>query len=342
MKTKFIILAPLLLAIGCGNAEFSEFDSKPMPPPEELVATAMELMASGAETCKEQRMSLVKDNCGRVKEVVGHLKKIAKKSTKVDITPMVTHYAQVNNDMIKDMIAIITSDGFKVVLIQVADLLTSIANDTDIIAPMEKLHKGFSEQPGDRLAEIISNVATNTTYQQAVFGAMHTALCENATEQDILGALFSPSVIWELGPNAGYLLTSKFADNYLKLQGKLKGLTIPKETQDFIGLIQQMIPNQDLTTQICDMQVANFQKHFALVASLLKAPANSAHPRPLRTLLNMLFKVYTMTELDGCVGKSFDTFGSEDIKKTLELMSAFIKNEDTGLMGFLKNLKPRN
>lgn len=341
---KIFFTSTLLFLMSCEGAHFKTFEEKPVPSAESIVADSLNLFAEGSSQCREQKIALVKDNIPRIKAVVGQLKNIALGGkTHLNTKQMARHYTQKTEDeQLKEIIAIVTSDGFRTVLGQVSDVIRDASKNEVILGHLETVLGSFYQESGDRLAEILTDVSIDPVKQASLFGALHTALCDEATEQDILGALLSPEVLWTLGPNVGYLITSDMILSGKAVAKAVQAIELPEELKQFIELAKQMMPQQNLTERICSMDVNNYQKHFKLIATLFQKPSDAKQPRPLRSLLNMFSSFYTLEESNGCVGTRVDELKQTHIKNAFLMIADFIKHEETGLVGFLQKMKPRS
>lgn len=321
----------LLLLTGCGNAQFTKQEAKPEQPFEEMVSKGLEIFAQSSNQCREQKLALVQKNKGLVQGIVTQIKNIATSKTSSLKTKS-------NNDQFEMIFQILTSEGFKTVVNQSSDVIKTLGNNDVIMANLTAIRDDFSQEPGDRMAEIINLLASDTTKQDILLGAAHSALCDNLSEQDIIGVLLSPKVLWALGPNVTYLMASPLAKHVKPLVLALKQVNIPDELKEFIILTKDLMPKQD----ICSIENLDaYQKHFALALSLLKSSENQTEPRPLRSFINTLFRLYTMDESNQCSGISLDDLKKENIQNAFLMASSFLSDEQHGVVGFLSKMKPR-
>jgi hypothetical protein len=75
---------------------------------------------------------------------------------------------------------------------------------------------------------------------------------------------------------------------------------------------------------------------------LAKNPSDPNAPRPLRAILNMSLKLFTLNkETNNCSGVSFDTLKKEDFKNNLLMVADYLIDEKTGLLSIINAMKPR-
>jgi hypothetical protein len=321
----------LLLLIGCKDAQFTQYEVKPEQPFEEIVSKSLEIFAKSGSNCQEQKLALVRKEKNLIQGLVGQVKEIA-------VSNPTAIKTKSNHNQFEEVFQILTSEGFKTVVNQTADVIKSIGNSDAIIANLTAIRDDLMLEPGDRIAEIISMLASDPIKQNILLGATHSALCDNLSDQDIIGTLLSPQVMWTLGPNATYLMASPLAKHIKPLILAVKGISLPNELRDFITLAKDMMPKQD----ICSIEnLEAYQKHFALALGLLKTSNNSTEPRPLRSFLNTLFKLYTMEDSNQCAGISFDDLKKENIQNAFFTVSNFLSDEQHGVVGFLNKMQPR-
>lgn len=321
----------LLLLVGCGNAEFAKQEPMPAQPFEEMVSKSLEIFAKSSSNCQEQKLALIKKEKSLIQGVVGQVKEIATSNS-------TTLKVKTSHDQFEEIFQILTSDGFKTVVNQTADVIKTIGNNDAITTNLTAIRNDLTLEPGDRIAEIISMLASDPIKQNILLGAAHSALCDNLSEQDIIGTLLSPEVMWALGPNATYLMASPLAKHVKPLIFAVKQIKLPDELKEFIALAKDMMPKQD----ICSIENLDaYQKHLALALSLLKAGDKPDEPRPLRSFLNTLFRLYTMEESNQCTGISFDDLKKENVKNAFLMTSSFLSDEQHGVIGFLSKMKPR-
>ena len=329
----------LLLVIGCSNAQFTQHKPQPSQPFEEMVSKGLEIFAESSKSCQEQKIALVKKDKSMIQNLVGQVKGLTTGETpKVSLKGFKTHFSLVDTDQFDMIYQILTNEGFQTVVSQTADVIKSVANNDIIIGNLTAIRDDLNLEPGDRIAEILNLLASDSARQEILLGAAHSALCENLSEQDIIGVLLSPKVLWTLGPNATYLLGSPLMKHAKPLFAAVKKVSIPDELSQFVALVKDMMPKQN----ICSVtSLEPYQKHFELVLSLLKAGDTSNTTRPLRSFLNTLFRLYTMDESNQCAGMSFDDLKKENIQNAFLTLSNFLIDEQHGVMGVLKQIRPR-
>lgn len=338
MKTKqnFYTLF-LLLLMGCGNAKLSQSENKSNQSVEEMISKALEIYAQESPQCSVQKLALVKGNQSHVQRLVTQLKGLSAPTAAGLNMKALQNYADTSeSDQFHVIVQVLTGKSFKTVLMQSADLIKQVAKDSVIMTNLSGIHDDLGLEPGDRVAELLSMLATNQTQRQTLLQVTKLALCtETASEKTILDALQSPAVLWQLGPNGVYLLGSSLAHHAEPLWKTMKALPIPKELTQFISLMKNMLP----TGNMCTLENLNaYAPHFEILAALL----DGQDQRPLKSLINMLFKVYTMEESNQCSGISFDDLKQEKIENAFLKIADFLSDEQEGIPAFLQKIKPRS
>lgn len=322
----------LILLAGCGSPTFHQLDSKPPEPLEETVSKGLEIFAKSSTNCRDEKLALVRKDKMMIQNLVAQTKNLATTNTAT-----LSIKSQSSQEQLEMILQILTSDGFKVVVSQTSDLIKTVANNEIIMSSLTAIRDDLLAEPGDRIAEIIISLASDTSKQSALLGAVRSALCDNPSEEDLVGVLLTPQVLWQLGPNATYLLAGPLAKHTQPLLLALKQIPIQDELQQFAALVKDMLPKQD----ICAIDNLDpYQKHLALVLSLLKT-GDSLEPRPLRNFVNVLFRLYSMDVSNQCSGISFDELQKETIQNAFITVANFLADDQHGVVAFLKQMKPR-
>lgn len=323
----------LILLTGCGSPTFHQTDSKPQEPLEETISKGLEIFAKNSTNCRDEKLALVRKDKAMIQNLVAQTKNLATTSTAT--LSIKSQSAQEQFEMI---FQILTNDGFKVVVNQTSDVIKTVANNDTIMSNLTAIRDDLLAEPGDRIAEIIISLASDTSKQSALLGAIRSALCDNPSKGDLVGALLTPQVLWQIGPNATYLLASPLAKHSQPLILALKQIPIQEELQQFVALVKDMLPKQD----ICSIDNLDaYQKHLALVLSLLKT-GDSPEPRPLRNFANVLFRLYNMDVSNQCSGISFDELQKKTLQNAFLTVANFLADDQHGVVAFLKQIKPRN
>ncbi len=324
VKLKYYIALVVLLA-GCGDAKFSKLD-KPTKSAEDSILEGVKKTAASAYQCKEQRLALIHENEGLVRSLITQFKNTLPKNDgnvpKIDLKPLAEQYYEraPDADLVDDICGILTSQGFKTVLQETAELIEQVANNNNVMANIMGIHNSLGKKPGDKIAEMVSMLAEDASKRDMLFGVAKTALCESASNENIVDALMSYSVLLELGQNALFLIGSPVKKHAKSLYNTK--IAIPENLKKFVMLAQGIAPKQDF----CSMENLDaYQKHFQLAATLLKAPENPEQPRPLRTLLNTTMRLYTMADTNECKGLSYDSIQQEDLQETLFRLARIVR-----------------
>lgn len=329
----------LILLTGCGNAEFTRYEKKAEQPLEETVTKGLEVIATASPSCKDEKLAIVQKNKPIIQNLVTHIKNLVGGNTPVlNMKTMKSYVDQPSDDQIDLIFQILASDGFRTVVSQSSDVIKTVALNDTIMTNLAAIRDDLLSEPGDRTAEIITTLASDPIQQSTFLGAARTALCDNPSEQDLLGTLLTPKVLWSLGPNGMYLLGSPLYQHAKPLLLAIRQLPIPDELSQFIDLVKQMLPKPN----ICTLDNLDaYQPHLALVLSLLKPQDNAADPRPLRSFINVVFKLYSMESSNQCSGTSFDDLKKETVQRAFLTVSNFMADDQHGVIGFLKQMKPR-
>jgi hypothetical protein len=118
----------------------------------------------------------------------------------------------------------------------------------------------------------------------------------------------------------------------------IQGLAIPDELQQFATLVKDMLPKQD----ICSVHNFDaYRPHIALLLSLFTASDTLNESRPLRSFVNVLFKLYTMEDSNQCSGTSLDDLKKQTLQNAFLTTAQFMSDEQHGVTGVLKRMKPR-
>lgn len=323
----FCVVFALLLT-SCGSPNTGS-QNKIMKNTEDAVIEGLEQTAASAYQCREQRVALIKDNETTVRDLIALFKTAAKKPGKapeIDLKTLGEHYyaRPTDADLGDDIYGILTSEGFKLVLKETAEFLEQISNNDAVIENLIALRDQLGKKPGDKLAEIITLLATDRSKQEILFGIVKTANCESASNQNIVDALMSPFLLLQLGKPGLYLLKNDFK-KHIKSLVKIfeETIILPNSLKEFAGLVQGIVPKQN----ICEMENLNSFQNFAkLAAILLKAPEDQTQHRPLRVLLNTVMRLYTMSDDNQCLGISYDNLQTNNIKEALLLIAGLIKS----------------
>ncbi|MEI6804919.1 MAG: hypothetical protein WCK49_00240 [Myxococcaceae bacterium] len=328
----------LILLTGCNNINQTEIKSKTYL--EEVVTKSLEGFAANSSVCREEKVALVRKDKALIQNLVAQVKNLANSSpiATLNIKSFSQYLDQSTADQIDMMFQILTSDGFRVVVGQTADLLRTVSTNDAILDNLTSVRDDLLSEPGDRISEIITSLASDRAKQDALLGAVKSATCNNPSETDLVGLLFTPQVLWELGANGTYLIASPLAQHARPLLLAVQQLAIPDELAQFVAMVKDMLPKQDIC--LIDNLDA-YQPHIALALSLFKASDTANEPRPLRSLVNVLFKLYTMEDSNQCSGTSFDDLTKQSIQDALTTTANFLSDEQHGVVGVLKKMKPR-
>lgn len=326
-----------MLLISSCNPHFEPKESHPI---EQVVSRGLENFAMASLECQSEKLDLVRQKKPVLQNLVTQLKNLNEKSPAGLNIKALRHYTNLSEGDQLDLIyQIITSQGFKTVVTQTGDFIKAMASNEIVLSNLEAIRDDFNQESGDRTAKLLTDLATNTTQQNILLATARSALCDNPSESDLLGAIFSPETLWKLGPNGVYLLNSDLKKHAVPLVKAVQTVPIPEELGQFIGLMKEMMPSQD----ICNITtVEPYQKYFSFVANLIKVPDNSEDSRPLRTFLNVLFKLYSMEKSNQCSGSSFDDLKKEHFQNMLFKTAHFLADDTHGVVGFLRQIKPRH
>lgn len=329
---RVLVCSLLSLLVACSSPTFDKKQQITSDSLEQVVSDGLKNYAINATDCNSERLALIASSKDLVGNLIAQIRIVASSSqSPFSLTTL-------GSEQIDLMYQILTNDGFSTVVRQTADVLKAFAKNDSIMTSLLAIRDDIVSEPGDRISEIINLIAADPSKQNTLLGAMHSALCDNPTDSDLLSALMTPQVIWELGPNATYLLTSSFTKNLKSLNQTLQTIPVPDELKQFVALVQDMLPKPD----ICSIEnLDTYQKYLSIVLSLLKTPENPKQARPLRSFVNVLFKMYSMNQANQCTGISFDNLGAQSTRNALISTANFLSDEEQGLPSFLKKLKPR-
>ncbi|MBL4817724.1 MAG: hypothetical protein JKY15_00645 [Deltaproteobacteria bacterium] len=333
-------LLALLLTLGCQSKEIEEFLSKQQEHSvEEVTQHVLKSYASTAPECSTEMMQLVGENEANTTKVVSLFKELASghSSKPINLDKFKSEREQIAQ--------IFTHDQFFEVLQDASKLLREISSNDKIMSSLEAVHQSFQAEDGDRLAEILEVAFSQPSKLQTLFEAARTWACSDYSQDDLLGFIYAPKTLWELGgrkllSNGLFLVGSgDFVPNSLQVQQNLAALELPPKLKEFVGLLKEMLPKGK---GICGVDnLGPYEKHFAVLYELFKQPEQADSQRPLRKLVNMAVKMYTMSSSNQCHGHKFDELNAEDLKQVIEKLAHFIESDETGLVAILKKARPR-
>ncbi|MEI6804917.1 MAG: hypothetical protein WCK49_00230 [Myxococcaceae bacterium] len=335
MKLFILNIILVALATGCGDTKFSKLEPRPNQNIEDSVIDHLKNNAKNNAQCHDEMTTLIENNKSELKNFVAQLKMLPSKTT--------PGLPDSNEDYFKQQLKKILSPDFKDALIELSSTLEAIANDDDLINSLKTVHSEIMLESGDRFSELLMAVTQSPYAGTAILEAVKKHLeCDTFDPANALEAslnLLSETKEIVLG-NLGYLLgnTNLFED------GKkiIKGVELIKNAKK----IQQFLPvtTGDNLKFICELEnLKTYQNHIKLLNTLLtKNSKDPKAPRPLRALLNMSLKLFTMNkETNNCLGRSFDDLKKEDLKANLLMIADYLVSEKSGLLSIINAMKPR-
>ncbi len=328
----------LLLLVGCGKApQFSKLEYQSSMTAEDTVQRALVGYAKNVSQCSSEMLALVDEHDSNTRALLASVKKIKLAGSKIDPKKF--------QEQRKDLFQIFTSPDFAQVLRDSAVVLTNIANDDDFMTHVSGIHQSLlNKEDGDRLAEILALAVADPAKLQNFLEAGRTWLCEDYSQNDLLGFIYAPKTLWAIGgqhllSNALYLVgAGEFVPHSLWVQNKLSALEIPPKLQEFMMLMKEMMPKNNL----CQVEnLAAYESLFPLLYELFKTPEVGNAQRPLRKFANLMSKMYTMSIDNSCAGVAFDSLNKDDYRRVLLGIADFIQNDKTGVLAILQQAKPR-
>lgn len=319
----------VFLLMGCGGPRFSQPDPKPAVSTGASILEGIKQTAANSGQCSEQRTKLIAENENEVvlKNLIEELLKLAHNGigdTKIDIkTVAEAYYARPSDaDTTSDLVGILTSNGFKTVLKETANLIEQVANNDVIMGHLTAIHADLNGKPGDKVAELLELLANDAQIRDTLLGLVKVE-CNNKTQKNLADLWLSPKILLgTFGAKGLAVVMSDFTLHAHSLYKSVSAITIPLDLTQFKDLVMGIAPKPDF----CSINNLDaYQKHFELVATLLKAPADSTQSRPLKVALNLLVRMWTMEQANNCEGFSYDELKQENLKNTLLMISGLIK-----------------
>lgn len=328
LKYSYYTVFVFLLA-GCGGPQFSQPEPKPAVSTGASILEGIKQTAANSGQCSEQRTKLIAENENEVvlKNLIEELLKLAPKEigeTKIDIKTIAeAYYARPNDaDPMSDIVGILTSNGFKTVLKETAILIEQVVNDKMIMDHLASIHADLNGKSGDKVAELLELLANDAQIRDTLLGLVKVE-CNNKTQKNLADLWLSPKIfLGKFGAKGIAVLMSDFTVHAHSLYKTLSAITIHPDITKFKDLVMGIAPKPDFCS-INDLDA--YQKHFELAAKLLQAPTDSKQLRPLRTVLNLLVRMWTMEEANSCTGFSYDELKQENLRDTLLMISGLIR-----------------
>ncbi|MBL4817722.1 MAG: hypothetical protein JKY15_00635 [Deltaproteobacteria bacterium] len=330
----------MMLALGgCPKAEFGKPQFQQTASAEDIVQSLLESHAKESEQCSAEKLNLVRNEASikATRDFVGGIKNL--KLTEVgpaqlNLEPLKSFAGGISPDnKVAFGFAVLGSEQFRELLIDVADNLEKLAADRLFTDNVDKIEKKLSQDQKlhDKLSYVLDILADNLGHFEALCGAAKAVMCDKDLGRSVLDVLYAPTPIWQKGG-------PKFAGDGLALYEEFKepGNLIFKSVEELSFERSQEIRGAFLQSlaggsgeKFCAMEtIQPLCRHLPQLAGFLKVPKKG--------FVDLLYHLYTMQTANGCVGAGVDSLEGQQIAEELRNIASFIKDKEKGLV-YLQN-----
>ncbi len=327
--SKYLIV--ILLLLSACEPKFGKVEDQSETMLEDMLHNSLVHYALKSENCPTQKLELVKSHEAQTKSFVKALKKIELPKEigtmpTLNIEPLRKFAGASRNSVAKPevIMAVFRSDQFKQFLNDTAHVLETLAKDKNFTQGLKTILDTMSnnQKTHDKVHFMFEQLTKHPEQLEILIDAYKATQAQDPKRKEMTDLVYAPIAFWEIGG-------AKFAGYGLAVANKLA----PPAEQVRRGWASVSFKNSKELIKATGEAIGQAPglegqvRNVSVVLQIFEIPK--------KPFLNLLYKLYTMTPDNQCVGERLDAIAEKSVSRELKVLAKMTRDADEGLAKML-------